>query len=153
MRGLIRILASVDQGLTSPIGASPQFVDDLTPGIRRMMGGDDRVAARQRSTALYEAAVDDVLRRMRDEADRRIEAYLYRVHLKPSNSPPGWGSVAIRARAGRRVCSPIRISVSASRLTTCWSSEWAGSCRTNSSGASRGWGEGTDCDSEDRDVL
>src|SRR5699024_5272434 len=44
---------------------------DLTPGIRRMMGGDERVtawAARQRAKALhvgtYEAAVHNMLRRM-----------------------------------------------------------------------------------------
>src|SRR5699024_2742462 len=63
---------------------------DLTPGIRRMMGGDERVtawAARQRAKALhvgtYEAAVHNMLRRMRDQADRGNQFYLYRVHLKP----------------------------------------------------------------------
>lgn len=64
---------------------------DPTPGIRRMMGGDERVAAwaaHQRAKALhvgtYEAAVHNMLRRMRDQADRGNQFYLYRVHLKPS---------------------------------------------------------------------
>src|SRR5699024_11868511 len=71
---------------------------DLTPGIRRMMGGDERVtawAARQRAKALhvgtYEAAVHNMLRRMRDQADRGNQFYLYRVHLKPSvTEREGW---------------------------------------------------------------
>src|SRR5699024_6668949 len=62
-----------------PDGPSRDLVPaaDLTPGIRRMMGGDERVtawAARQRAKALhvgtYEAAVHNMLRRMRDQADR-----------------------------------------------------------------------------------
>lgn len=63
---------------------------NLTPGIRRMMGGDERVAAwaaRQRAKALhvatYEAAVHNMIRRMRDQADHGSQFYLYRVHLKP----------------------------------------------------------------------
>ena len=71
---------------------------DLTPGIRRMMGGDERVAAwaaRQRAKALhvgtYEAAVHNMLRRMRDQADHGSQFYLYRVHLKPSVAErEGW---------------------------------------------------------------
>lgn len=62
-----------------------------TPETRRMMGGDQRVAdcaARQRAKALhvgtYEAAVHNMLRRMRDQADHGSQFYLYRVHLKPS---------------------------------------------------------------------
>ncbi|QAY63547.1 hypothetical protein ET495_10135 [Xylanimonas allomyrinae] len=64
---------------------------DLTPQARRMMGGDRRVsawAARQRAKALhvgtYEAAVHNMLRRMRNQADHSSQFYLYRVHLKPS---------------------------------------------------------------------
>lgn len=63
----------------------------LTPETRRMMGGDQRVAewaARQRAKALhvgtYEAAVHNMLRRIRDQADRGNQFYLYRAHLKPS---------------------------------------------------------------------
>lgn len=63
----------------------------LTPETRMMMGGDVRVAdwaARQRAKALhvgtYEAAVHNMLRRMRDQADQSSPFYLYRVHLEPS---------------------------------------------------------------------
>lgn len=56
-----------------------------------MMGGDERVAAwaaRQRAKALhvgtYEAAVHNMLRRIRDQADHGGQFYLYRVRLKPS---------------------------------------------------------------------
>ncbi|WP_405968866.1 hypothetical protein OG613_46705 (plasmid) [Streptomyces sp. NBC_00015] len=63
----------------------------LTPETRRMMGGEQRVsawAARQRAKALhvgtYEAAVHNMLRRIRDQADQRSQFYLYRVRLKPS---------------------------------------------------------------------
>lgn len=70
-------------------GFDPEAV--LTPETRRMMGGDRHVAAwatRQRAKALhvgtYEAAVHNMLRRMRDQADHGSQFYLYRVHLKPS---------------------------------------------------------------------
>ena len=71
---------------------------DLTPETRMRMGGDERVAAwaaRQLAKALhvgtYEAAVHNMLRRMRDQADRRRQFYLYRVHLRPSVTVrPGW---------------------------------------------------------------
>lgn len=63
----------------------------LTPETRRRMGGDERVAAwaaRQRAKALhlgtYEAAVHNMLRRMRDQADHGSNFCMYRVHLKPS---------------------------------------------------------------------
>ena len=63
----------------------------LTTEARVMMGGDDHVAAwvaRQRAKALhvgtYEAAIHNMLRRIRDQADRGNQFYLYRVHLKPS---------------------------------------------------------------------
>lgn len=63
---------------------------DLTPETRRMMGGAKRVAAwaaRQRGKALhvgtYESAVHNMLRRMRDQADRGSQFYLYRVLLMP----------------------------------------------------------------------
>lgn len=63
----------------------------LTPETRLMMGGDRRVAswaARQRAKALhvgtYEAAVHNMLRRIRDQGDHGAQFYLYRVHLKPS---------------------------------------------------------------------
>jgi hypothetical protein len=63
----------------------------LAPETRRMMGGEQRVsawAARQRAKALhvgtYEAAVHNMLRRIRDQADQRSQFYLYRVRLKPS---------------------------------------------------------------------
>jgi hypothetical protein len=63
----------------------------LTPHTRRVMGGDGAVvswAARQRAKALhvgtYEAAVQNMLRRICDQADRGAQFYLYRVHLKPS---------------------------------------------------------------------
>lgn len=63
----------------------------LTPETRRMMGGEQRVSAwavRQRAKALhvgtYEAAVHNMLRRIRDQADQRSQFYLYRVRLKPS---------------------------------------------------------------------
>ncbi|MFE0645721.1 hypothetical protein ACFW2Y_29535 [Streptomyces sp. NPDC058877] len=63
----------------------------LTYETRRMMGGEQRVAewiARQRAKALhvgtYEAAVHNMLRRMRDQADQGSQFYLYRVRLKPS---------------------------------------------------------------------
>ncbi len=53
-----------------------------------MMGGDKHVAAwaaRRRAKALhigtYEAAVHNMLRRIRDQADRGNQFYLYRVHL------------------------------------------------------------------------
>ncbi|WP_369393044.1 hypothetical protein AB5J72_39835 [Streptomyces sp. CG1] len=55
------------------------------------MGGEQRVTAwtaRQRAKALYvgtyEAAVHNMLRRIRDQADQRSQFYLYRVCLKPS---------------------------------------------------------------------
>ncbi|MDN5547383.1 MAG: hypothetical protein L0H03_19170, partial [Rhodococcus sp. (in: high G+C Gram-positive bacteria)] len=64
---------------------------ELTQQTRMMMGGDERVAAwtaRQHANALhvgtYEAAVHNMLRRMRDQADHGEQFYLYRVHLKPS---------------------------------------------------------------------
>ncbi|WTP56015.1 hypothetical protein OHU07_03720 [Streptomyces phaeochromogenes] len=63
----------------------------LTPETRMMMGGGERVAewaARQRAKALhigtYEAAVHNMLRRLRDQADQRSRFYLYRVRLNPS---------------------------------------------------------------------
>lgn len=63
----------------------------LTPETRLRMGGEQRVAAwaaRQRAKALhvgtYEAAVHNMLRRIRDQADQRSQFYLYRVHLEPS---------------------------------------------------------------------
>ncbi|MFD5234749.1 hypothetical protein ACFWJ5_40945 [Streptomyces qaidamensis] len=63
----------------------------LAPETRRMMGGEQRVsawAARQRAKALhvgtYEAAVHNMLRRIRDQADQRSQFYVYRVRLKPS---------------------------------------------------------------------
>lgn len=63
----------------------------LTPETRRLMGGEQRVsawAARQQAKALhvgtYEAAVHNMLRRIRDQADQRRQFYLYRVRLKPS---------------------------------------------------------------------
>lgn len=70
----------------------------LTPETRMMMGGEQRVAAwaaRQRGKALhvgtYEAAVQNMLRRIRDQADHGGQFYLYRVHLKPSVAvQQGW---------------------------------------------------------------
>lgn len=63
----------------------------LTPETRMMMGGDEHVAAwaaRQQAKALhigtYEAAVHNMLRRIRDQADRGNQFYLYRVRLNPS---------------------------------------------------------------------
>ncbi|WP_328549580.1 MULTISPECIES: hypothetical protein [unclassified Streptomyces] len=63
----------------------------LTPETRMMMGGDEHAAAwaaRQRAKALhigtYEAAVHNMFRRIRDQADRGNQFYLYRVHLNPS---------------------------------------------------------------------
>ncbi|EKX60742.1 hypothetical protein Sipo8835_03120 [Streptomyces ipomoeae] len=63
----------------------------LTPETRRMMGGEQRVSAwvaHQRAKALqvggYEAAVHNMLRRIRDQADQRSQFYLYRVRLKSS---------------------------------------------------------------------
>lgn len=63
----------------------------LTPETRRMMGGERHVAAwaaRQRAKALhvgtYEAAVHNMLRRMRDQADHGNQFYLYRVSLRSS---------------------------------------------------------------------
>lgn len=63
----------------------------LTSETRMMMGGGERVAewaARQEAKALhvgtYEAAVHNMLRRIRDQADQRSQFYLYRVRLKPS---------------------------------------------------------------------
>lgn len=63
----------------------------LTSETRMMMGGGERVAewaARQRAKALhigtYEAAVHNMFRRIRDQADRGKHFYLYRVHLSPS---------------------------------------------------------------------
>lgn len=62
---------------------------ELTARTRTMMGGDARVAAwakRQRSKALhvgtYEAAVQNMLRRIRNQADQGSQFYLYRVRLK-----------------------------------------------------------------------
>ncbi|MFF8021862.1 hypothetical protein ACFZDJ_12175 [Streptomyces sp. NPDC007896] len=62
----------------------------LTPETRRRMGGEQRVSAwdaRQRAKALhvgtYEAVFHNMLRRIRDQADRRSQFYLYRVRLKP----------------------------------------------------------------------
>lgn len=63
----------------------------LTPQTRRRMGSDKSVAAwaaRQRAKALhvgtYEAAIQNMLRRMRDQGDHGCPFYLYRVFLKPS---------------------------------------------------------------------
>ncbi|WP_369044036.1 hypothetical protein [Streptomyces sp. Midd1] len=63
----------------------------LTSEICMRMGGGERVAewaARQRANALhvgtYEAAVHNMLRRMRDQAEQRSQFFLYRVSLKPS---------------------------------------------------------------------
>ncbi|MFJ3673343.1 hypothetical protein ACIPSE_43505 [Streptomyces sp. NPDC090106] len=63
----------------------------LTPETRRMAGGERRVSAwvaSQQAKALhvgtYEAAVHNMLRRSRDQADQRSQFYLYRVRLKPS---------------------------------------------------------------------
>jgi hypothetical protein len=63
----------------------------LSAQSRKMMGGDHRVrewAARQQAKALhvgtYEAAVHNMLRRIRDQACRGSQFYLYRVHLRPS---------------------------------------------------------------------
>jgi hypothetical protein len=63
----------------------------LTRETRLMMGGGESVAAwaaRQRAKALhvgtYEAAVHNMLRRIRDQADHSGQFYLYRVRLKPS---------------------------------------------------------------------
>ncbi|MEU1165881.1 hypothetical protein ABZ372_37830 [Streptomyces sp. NPDC005921] len=63
----------------------------LTPKTRRVMGREQRVAAwvaRQRAKALhvgtYEAAVHNMLRRIRDQADQRSPFFLCRVRLKPS---------------------------------------------------------------------
>lgn len=69
----------------------------LAPETRRMMGGGERVAewaARQRAKALhvgtYEAAVHNMLRRIRGQADQRSQFYLYRVRLKPSAVVREW---------------------------------------------------------------
>ncbi|MDS0134794.1 MULTISPECIES: hypothetical protein [unclassified Amycolatopsis] len=63
----------------------------LTPETRTAMGGDRRVsdwAARQRAKALhvgtYEAAVQNMLRRIGDQGDHGKQFHLYRGHLKPS---------------------------------------------------------------------
>lgn len=63
----------------------------LTLETRLMMGGAELVdewAVRQRAKALhvgtYEAAIHNMLRRIRDQADWGSLLYLYRVHLKPS---------------------------------------------------------------------
>ncbi|MFF1486811.1 hypothetical protein ACIGZH_16475 [Streptomyces sp. NPDC058319] len=63
----------------------------LTPETRKMVGGEQLVAAwaaRHRAKALhvgtYEAAVHNMLRRIRDQGDLRSQFYLYRVRLKPS---------------------------------------------------------------------
>ncbi|MFI0019942.1 hypothetical protein [Streptomyces griseus] len=63
----------------------------LTAETRTRMGGGERVAewaARQRAKALhvgtYEAAVHNILRRIRNQADQHSQFYLYRVSLKPS---------------------------------------------------------------------
>ncbi|MEU8600070.1 hypothetical protein [Streptomyces parvulus] len=63
----------------------------LTPEMRRRMGGEQRVSAwvaSQRAKALhvgtYEAAVHNMLRRIRDQADQRSQFNLYQVRLKPS---------------------------------------------------------------------
>lgn len=68
----------------------------LTAITRKRMGGDERVAEwaeRQRAKALhvgtYEAAIHNMLRRIRDQADCGSQFYLYRVHLRRS--------VAVRA--------------------------------------------------------
>ncbi len=68
----------------------------LTARTRKMMGGDERVAAwaaRQRAKALhvrtYEAAIHNMLRRIQDQADRGNRFHLSRVRLRPS--------VAVRA--------------------------------------------------------
>lgn len=54
----------------------------LTPETRMMMGGDQRPKALHVGT--YEAAVHNMLRRMRDQADHGSQFHLYRVYLKPS---------------------------------------------------------------------
>ncbi len=78
---------------TQPDWPSKNFdpAADLTSHIRMMMGGDRRVsewAAGQQAKALhvgtYEAAVHNMLRRTRDQADRGRRFYLYRVYLMPS---------------------------------------------------------------------
>ncbi|MFJ9085470.1 hypothetical protein ACIRL3_23915 [Streptomyces sp. NPDC102384] len=63
----------------------------LTAEIRTTMGGDEGLAkwaATQQAKALhagtYEAAVHNMLRWMRDQADRSRQFYLYRLHLQPS---------------------------------------------------------------------
>lgn len=70
----------------------------LTAETRQRMGGDRPVAAwaaRQRRKALhvgtYEAAVHNMLRRSRDQADHASQFYLYRARLEPSVVVrPGW---------------------------------------------------------------
>jgi hypothetical protein len=64
---------------------------DPTPETRMMMSGDEPVAAsaaRRRGKALhigtYEAAVHNMLRRIRNQADWGNQFHLYRVHLYPS---------------------------------------------------------------------
>lgn len=78
---------------THPDWPTPDFdpAAALTLKTRMMMGGEERVAewaARQRAKALhvgtYEAAIHNMLRRIRDQADWGSRFYLYRVHLKPS---------------------------------------------------------------------
>lgn len=63
----------------------------MTAETRQRMGGDRQVAAwaaRQKRKALhvgtYEAAVHNMLRRGRDQADNGSQFYLYRVRLEPS---------------------------------------------------------------------
>lgn len=78
---------------THPDWPTPDFdhAAALTLETRMRMGGEERVAewaVRQRGKALhvgtYEAAIHNMLRRIRDQADRDSRFYLYRVHLKPS---------------------------------------------------------------------
>lgn len=64
---------------------------DLTEITRQRMGGEiavTRWAQRQRDNALhvgtYEAAIHNMLRRIRDQADHGRSFWLYRVHLRPS---------------------------------------------------------------------
>ncbi|WP_344735321.1 hypothetical protein [Nocardioides fonticola] len=66
-------------------------VSELTAAVRRLMGGDERVAEwadRQRKRALhvgtYEAAIQNMLRRITDQDDRGRQFFLYRVHLTPT---------------------------------------------------------------------
>ncbi|CAM4034701.1 hypothetical protein TSST111916_19065 [Tsukamurella strandjordii] len=63
----------------------------LDPVVQQMMGGAGAVAdwsVRQRAKALhvgtYEAAVENMLRRITDQNDQGSQFYLYRVHVEPS---------------------------------------------------------------------